>query len=162
MVGVRWLYWGLCKQTENMLFTRSSLCGCVGLGEGKACSQAVLLPLQGSSSWQTSLPFLGAEHKLQNELRTGDRGWARGHRRWETATQLKPMLSAVQSPSAPRISEKSLHLWNADWYWLSYGKQWNNRALSFDSGSKRSGEKRDKRHVSSSLILLPPRLEGEI
>lgn len=151
----------LCKQTESMLFTRSSLCGCVGLGEGKSRSQAVLLPPQGSSSWQTSLPFLGAEHKLQNELRTGDRCWARGHRRWETATQLKPMLSAVQYPSASRISEKSLHLWNADWYWLSYGKQWN-RALSFDLGSECSGGKRDKRHVSSSLILLPPCLEGEI
>ena len=162
MVGVRWLYWVLCKQTENMLVTGSSQCGRVGLGEGKAGGQAVLFPPQGSSSWQTGLPFLGAEHKLQNELRTGDRCWARGHRRWETATHLKPMLSAMQSPSVPRISEQLLHLWNADWYWLSCGKQWNDRALSFDLGSERSGEKRDKRHVSLSLILLPPCLEGEI
>lgn len=47
----------------------------------------------------------GAEHKPQNELRTR----ADAEQGIETATQLKPMMSAEQSPSAPRTSEHLLH-----------------------------------------------------
>ena len=47
----------------------------------------------------------GAKHKPQNELRT----WADAEQGVEIATQLKPMLSAVQSPSALRTSEQLLH-----------------------------------------------------
>lgn len=101
------------------------------------------------------------ERKPQNELRMRGQALSKGGAEgWEAAAQLKPMLHAVPSPSAPRTSERLRNIWKTECYCLSCGKQWKHRALNlgFDMESKCFGEKRNKRQVNTNLHPTPTSL----